>query len=595
MTEPTKLADIVHPEYSFHTEVWRKWRLTYEGGDDYIEEFLRKFRREKWSAFHERKFMTYVPPFAKEGVNEVKNAVYQRLGDVSRSAKSGSYIDSCKGMTGGVDRKGSTMASFLGRKVLPEMLTMREVGVWIDMPKLSEKPSLQEAVGKHPYLYIYPVESIRSWKHDDQDRLIVLLLRTCGFKYDPFTGLPMGMDEETFQLCWIGDDGFVHIRSENLKGEPVGSEKVLKIKEIPFVPYVIDHSLLKDCADMQKALLNMESSDVYWCVKANFPIYTEQYDPRPSANAARPAQQAPKMPGFPLVGASASVEVSDEVKSGQAKEAAQGKGTEMTLGPEAGLKYPKGTDRPDFIHPSPEPLKASMAKEQQIKEDIRRSIHLSVAMLDPRMASAESKEMDNKGLQNGLLAIGMALEQGDREVARFWSMYEGTEIPTVRYPEEWTMQGDAGRREDAKALCELKDEIPSVKAAKEILKQAATKLIGHKVAPEILDEILAEVDAAEGLTLSIEDMEKEIQLRILSAETASVRRNYKPGEHKKALAEQAKQLEIIAISQAEGAGAAADPARGGQGANGDTGSKDEKKLNANKTGVPQDNTRGEGK
>ena len=592
-----KYCDIVHPEHTACAEDWRKWRLTYEGGDAYIEEYLRKFRREKWSQFYERRFMTYVPPFAKEGVNEVKNAVFQRLGDVTRTASGGSYVDSCKGLNGGVDRRGSTMAAFLGKKVLPEMLTMRQVGVWIDMPVIPEGATLDEAKGKHPYLYIYRVEAIRSWAFDHEGNLTKVLLEECGYEEDEDTGLPASMGDKTYRLAWIGMDGFVHVRTENEEGEPVGDEATLKLKQIPFVIYEIDHSLLQDAADMQKALLNMESSDVYWCVKANFPIYTEQYDPRPSANAARPAQQAPKVPGFPLIVPAAATETSEATPSGQAKQAAEGKSEELTMGPESGRRYPKDTDRPGFIHPSSEPIKASMEKEQKIKEDIRRTIHLSVAMLDPRMASAESKEMDNSGLQNGLLAIGMALEQGDREVAKHWAAYENSTIPTVRYPEEWTMQSDAGRREDAKALCELKDEIPSITAAKEILKQAAAKLVGHRVAPEVLDKIQAEVDEAQCLTFNIDDLKSEIELRIVSAETASKNRGYPKGEHEKALKEQAEQLKIIALSQAEGAGAgaAADPARGGSGPAGDTGSKDEKKLNANKDGVPKDNTRGEGK
>lgn len=592
-----KLAEITHPEYNLCTEEWRKWRLTYQGGDSYIEEFLRKFRREKWSQFYERRFLTYVPPFAKEGVNEVKNSVFQRLGDVTRTAVAGSYVEACKGLKGGVDRKGSSMAAFLGKKVLPEMLTMRQVGVWVDMPVISPDATKADVIGKHPYLYIYRAEDIRSWKHDDENRLTMLLLRECGYVDDPTTGLPMTMDTETFRFVWIGADGKVHVRVESVDGDEVGQETILNLTEIPFVVYEIDHSLLEDVADMQKSLLNMESSDVYWCVKANFAMYVEQYDPRPSASQARPAQQAPKVPTTTagLSPSSALVESAAPIPAGQAKEAGQGKDTEVAIGPESGRRYPIGTAAPSFIHPSPEPLMASMAKEKQIKEDIRRSIHLSVAMLDPKMASAESKQMDDKGLQNGLLAIGMALEQGDREVAKHWAAYERTAVPTVRYPEEWTMQGDAGRRADAEALCEFKDEIPSLTAAKEILKQAATKLIGHRVAPEVLDKIHAEVDEAKCLTFKIEDVEKEIQLRLVSAETASKNRGYPKEENKKALAEQAEQLRIIAISQSEGAGAAADPARGGQGVAGDQGSKNEKLMDANKTGVPQDNTRGEGK
>jgi len=579
-----KLCDIIHPEAMACQVEWMKWRLTYEGGDTYIDYYLRKFKREKQNDWNERRALTYVPPFAKEGVNEVKNAVFQRLNDVTRSGGSQSYVDACKGQNGGVDRKGSTMASFIGRTLLAELLTMREVGVWVDMPLLPEGATLLDADGKHPYLCYYRVEDIRSWKHDDEGHLTSVLLKECVYVDDPMTGLPTGEKQDVYRFASL-KDGKVYIRVEDNDGNAVGDPLVIDIPFLPFVIYEIDHSLLQDCADMQKALLNMESSDVYWCVKANFPIYTEQFDPRPGASGTRPAQQGPKLtvpnPPFAAEGSS--------IPAGQAKEASEGKDQEVTLGITSGRRYGKELERPGFIHPSSEPIMASMQKEQKIKEDIRRSIHLSVAMLDPNMASAASKEMDNAGLQNGLLAIGAALEQGDREVARLWAAYERSQPSTIRYPEEWTMQSDAGRRADAQALCNLKDQIPSRTVQKEILKQAACKLIGHKVAPEVLDKGLSEIDAAQCLTTNIDDLKTEVELRIVSGETASRNRGYPAGEHKKALAEQAEQLAIIAISQSQGAGSA----RGVPGAVGDKGSSNEKKLDANATGTPKDNTRGE--
>lgn len=590
---PVKYADIVHPDYLSCAPDWRKWRLTFEGGDAYIDEYLRKFNREKWPNWFERRFLTYCPPAAKEAVVEVRNAVFQRLNDVSRTAGTGTYMASCKGEDGGVDRKGATMSSFLGLTVLDEMLSMKEVGVWIDMPIIRPGETLKDSEKKKPYLYYFPVESVLSWREDDSGKLIRLLVKECELSYDETTGLPTGTEQDRYRFAWLGLDGKVHVRIEDKDGVEIQAETVLDIDEIPFTWFFIPHSLLQDVADMQKALLNMESSDVYWCVKSNWPVFVEQYDPRPSSAMARPAQQAAKVPTFnedPLVTFSAQ-----ETPSGQAKEAGQGKDVERTLGPTGGFRYGKDLNAPAFIHPSPEPLEASMKKEQQIEEKIRRSIHLSVAMLDPRMASAESKQMDDKGLQNGLLAIGMALEAGERDVARIWAKYEKATPTTIRYPEEWTMQGDAGRRADAEALCKLKDQVPSITASKEICKEVANKLLGHKIAPAKLEEIYNQIDQAECLTFKIEDVEKEIQLRIASAETVSKNRGYPKTEHEKALKEQAEQLRIVAISQTDGAAAAADPARGGVGDPADEGSRQEKALDANKTGVPQDNTRGGGK
>lgn len=593
--QPRPYADIARPEWSKCEERWRKWRLTYEGGEEYVEAFLRKFKREKWQDWYERKFLSYCQPSAKEAVNEILNAIFQRLNDVTR-AGSESYVRACKGLDGGVDRAGTSMTAFLGEEILPEMLPMKKVGVWVDMPKVAQGATKADVANLRPYLYTYPVEAIRSWKHDENNRLVAVLLRDVVVPEDEETGLPTDDgDVERFRFARIVD-GRVQVTVQDDEGN-VLSDDVLDIPEIPFEVACIKHSLLQDVADMQRALLNMESADVYWCVKAGFPIYTENYDPRPSGAHLRPAQQAPKGPGYPNLTSPATPTslAAPETPSGQSKEANEARDAEVTLGVTTGRRYGLGLERPGFIHPSSEPLKATMAKEQQIKEDIRRAVHLSVAMLDPRMASAESKSMDNEGLQNGLLAIGMALEKFERRIAHIWSLYLGQADPTVRYPEQWTTQGDAGRREDAKALCELKDEVPSKTAAKEILKLAAEKLIGHKVAAEVLDQVNAEIDEAQCLTVNIDDLKAEIELGIASAETASVNRFYPKGEHAKALKERAETLKIIAISQSQGAGAAGDPARGGVGPPTDTKSKDEKKLNANEGGAPVDNTRGEGR
>ena len=53
-----------HPEYLNSESDWVKWRLTYESGDDFITEYLKKFSsRESDTEFTDRKNITYVPAF----------------------------------------------------------------------------------------------------------------------------------------------------------------------------------------------------------------------------------------------------------------------------------------------------------------------------------------------------------------------------------------------------------------------------------------------------------------------------------------------------------------------------------------------------
>jgi hypothetical protein len=46
---------------------------------------------------------------------------------------------------------------------------------------------------------------------------------------------------------------------------------------------------MEDIADYQIALMNLESSDINYMLKSNFPFYVEQYDPRAEMNFGRPA------------------------------------------------------------------------------------------------------------------------------------------------------------------------------------------------------------------------------------------------------------------------------------------------------------------
>src|SRR5690606_13463244 len=102
-------------------------------------------------------------------------------------------------------------------------------------------------------------------------------------------------------------------------------------------------------------------------------------------------------------------------------------------------------DMPEFIHPSPEPLKATIQKEEQLKDEIRLLINLSATNNKPKMASAESKEMDNKGLEAGLSAIALELARGEREIGFHLGAYESPKSPQqpqIKYPQRWDLQSD---------------------------------------------------------------------------------------------------------------------------------------------------------
>lgn len=597
----TILGNILHPEYSYMSQRWREWRLCYESGQFYIENYLLWFEHESHENYNLRKELTYVPAHAKEAVNEVRNAVWGRLCDVARHDGPQTYQDCVKGLNGGVDRQRNPMSHFIGKTILPEMLTMRRVGVWIDAPKLPDGASMLQAKGKKPYLVWYPVESIRSWATDDSGKLTRILLKQSNFLHDEATGLPMSGNVDAFRYAWIGEEDKgqdptkVYVREETDVSHGQVRQYVLDLPEIPYVQFEIEHSLLEDICRHQRALMQMESSDVFWCCNANFPIWTQQIDTRASPTAARPAKQqaTPPSPRRNSDDNPPGVPVKPAVPAGQAKEASNAKPLEATIGPTTGIGYPMGLERPDFVAPPSDPLKASMAKEMQVKEDIRRLVHLSVASLDPRMASAESKEMDDRGLQAGLVAIGAALERGEREIAYHWANYYKAEAAQVKYPSEWSMQSDVDRRKEAKDLIEVRDEVPSITFRKEVAKQIARKCVGHKVSNDVMDKIEGEVDEAPYVSANVEDVTQDIQNRTLSAALASTIRGYPEGESEKALKEQAHQLSIMAIAQSPAGGVGA-AARGLPSHPSDKSSKNEKEMAAKASGVPKDNTRGKG-
>ena len=63
------ISELKHPEYKDLQRYWPKWRLTYEGGDKFVEAYVKMFSQlENVNDFADRKAITYVPAFAKAAV-----------------------------------------------------------------------------------------------------------------------------------------------------------------------------------------------------------------------------------------------------------------------------------------------------------------------------------------------------------------------------------------------------------------------------------------------------------------------------------------------------------------------------------------------
>lgn len=519
----------LHPEYIACHQDWEKWRLVYEGGDDFISRYLKKFsRRESNADFVQRKQITPNPSFAAAAVNDIKNSIFQRMVDITREGGSPTYQAAVKGSLGGVDLCGSTMNYFIGHCILPELLTMGKVGIFIDMPPIPPGASLADTMNMHPYLYYYRVEDILSWtpcNFGQPGQFKSVLLRHWVIEYDEATGLANGRRQVLRRLWVDSETGLVN--EERNWGEEGSTIITTSLREIPFIVLDIKKSLLADVANHQIALLNLVSSDIAYALKANFPFYVEQQDLRAGSHHLIET----------LTPDAAAVEGSQ-----------QGRDREIVVGAVQGRIYPLNTERPSFINPSSEPLEASMKLQEKLEKDIRLLVNLAVTNLG-LAASAESKEMDRVGLEAGLSYIGLVLENGERQIARHWAAYENSEPATIRYPERYSLKSDKDRRDEAKDHDRLKFSVPSVTFQKRINKDIVNILLGGKISIEELNRIYAEIDAANYQTSDPDIIEKDIDKGLVSMETAAKARGYNADEIEQARMDQAIRLRLIQEAQ----------------------------------------------
>lgn len=526
--------DLAHTEYLLLSSEWEKYRYIMNGGDEFIEQYLVQFSsREDSDEFTKRKTLGITPSaeFARAALIDVKNSIFQRMSDISRKGGTLDYQEAIKGINGGVDQRGSTMNHFIGQKVLQELLFLGKLGVYVDMPRLnSNLLSLQRS--KKPYFYTYTAEDILNWEVSYQDNVMEFtqLLLKDNYYDTNIIGLPSQLTyryrllekiPEGVRVTFYSRAKFEPEKKNDFNLEP-DEEFILDVPRIPFVLFELDQPLTRSIANHQIALMNMESSDVCYALKANYPFYTEQ---------------------------------SSAIQSGYLKsEENSSEGAVIQVGGTTGRRYAPGMDRPDYIHPSSEPLTASMEKQKNLKDDIRLLINLALSNVKSKYASAESKEMDERGLESGLSALGLILEQGERELATIFSSYENSrEIATISYPTKYSLKTDLQKLSEVEKLADQKDRIPSNLCRKVIAKKMAEILIGTDVSSDDLQTIFMEIDNATYSTGNVDDISSDLEHGVVSLETAAMARGYDSNEIEQAKKDHAERIARIAASQGAGA------------------------------------------
>jgi len=543
MVETINLIDSRHPGYLSGQTDWSKWRSTFEGGDYFRESYLAKFStREDQADFNTRKNMTPVPKFAGAAIIDIRNSIYQRLRDVVRKGGSKTYQNAINGLDLGVDRRGATMNAFIGVKVLTELLVMGRVGIFVDSPPVPAAATLADVGMAQPYLYKYDVEDILSWtcnKPDEPSEFQAVLLRDTLMQYDQASLLPQ-LEVKRYRHLWVAD-GRVYLQFYDPEGQEVDQDGMpggpiqLELTRIPFVLLDIGNGLIKDVCQQQIALLNLGSSDVNYALHANFPFFTEQRDLRAVGGHLKQVSTA----------------------DGTATTGGQGAtDTDIKVGVTHGRAYDKGMNAPAFINPSAEPLRASLELQARLKQDIRELVNLAVSALAVRV-SAESKQMDNQGLEAGLSYIGLLLESAERQVAGYWAAYEERQpskraVATIKYPDRYSLKSDADRIKEAQDLTKLMSAVPGRKVKRELAKGVVQALLGGKVNVDDLEAINKEIDAAHYTTSDPVATIAAVQAGLVGEQTASIALGYDPEECEKARDDHAARLARIAVSQTKG-------------------------------------------
>lgn len=555
-SQTISLVDSRHPGYLSGMTDWEKWRRTYEGGDSFRDFYLERFStREDQTDFATRKAVTPVPAFAKAAINDIRNAIYQRLRDVVRKGGSDVYQAAVNGNNLGVDHRGSTMNAFLGVKVLTELLVMGRVGVYVDHPFVPADATLAAVRRPAPYLYKYDIEDILSWtcsKPESPSEFQALLLRDTTMQYDQSSLLPTLTVERYRYLRIDSTTGKVRLQFYNLNKEPVdqfgepGGDIQLELNRIPFVMLDIGGSLIKDVCAQHIALLNLGSSDVNYALRSNFPFYIEQRD---------------------LKAKGAHLKIS-ATADGTATSGGQGAANEdVQIGVTHGRYYDKQMNPPGFIAPPSEPLRVSLELQDRLKRDIRELVNLAVSSLAVRV-SAESKAMDNQGLEAGLSYIGLLLESAERQIAEFWAAYEERnqskrEVATIKYPERYSLKSDADRIKEAQELQKLMGAVPGRRVKRELAKGIVQALLGGKISLDDLSAINREIDTANYTNSDPQTIILAAQAGLVGEKTGSVALGFDDNEYLAARQDHLERVKRIAESQGANGGGQGDPAARG--------------------------------
>lgn len=433
---------------------WVEWRYCYAAGRLFRDEYLERFSdRETKAEFIRRRDLTPIPAYARLEINRVRNALTQRFPDIIRRGGNKAWQEAVAGVGKGVDRRGSSMNSYLGKHLLPEALVMRRVGVLVDAPRVNGDTAADVPEGFRPYLNYYPVEHIERVvpaSVDSPSDWVAVIVKDISRDYDIESGKVT--DRHSFRYFYLDPTrgNKVTIRKYNHDKEESEPPRFTNLDQIPFVLVDILESLIKDVCSYQIAHLNLISADTSYAIDANYPILTRQ-----RGNA---------IPAHLL-----------------------GEDDEADVGAQKGLWYDRGLQPPAWISPDTAPINTGFMLRKGYRDEVHELVTSALAAL------GEDGTMDA-----GLAFLGQCLEDAESRMWDHWNAYYRSSPPAIQtvYPEDWSLKTDEERLEEAKKYIDLMNRLPGQKGKKQAAMSAYDRWLRGKIPLTELDAIKKEVKDA---------------------------------------------------------------------------------------------------
>ena len=507
-----------------------RWRLIKQGGDAFVSEFLVKKEYETSVDFAARTLITPDPCTASSAIDDLINTFSARL-DVTRSGGSQEFQQVISGRLGGVDRQGTDMQTFIIRDSLPELCYMSMHGWLIHNFEEGDQDEF-----KTPYIIPYRAEDIYNWAYVN-NKLVAVALRSDaaiidedGFSTDSV---------EVFRVFKLVD-GKVVTHLENTEGiqvdpvtlQPASSEQTLNLDEIPFVFVRLPVPLLQRIDKYQIAVLNLQSADIDWLSTGNMTIYVEQ---TPLHNNLPQVKKPDDPTAEPIV-------------------------NQVVIGNKVGRSYAMNAKAPEFIAPPADPIKVSMEKQKDLKDQVKDILKTQLNTMS--LASSESIDKLSQGLEAGLFVIGVAYLTAEIKFARIFSKYEGKGEDTskIAYPTKYELRTEEARLNKAVELKKIQKSVGSNIAKQHLEVQVIQTLLEGRIPSDQYDAAIAEIMDD---TFVIYDAETVINLTeqgIISRALASGAMGAPEADVKTAMDEHLERIKAVQLSQTVGSGAAAEPA-----------------------------------